>query len=175
MHQETRARLVLGILMILAGGGLLVVRVYPPLAKWLAFDFLWPAYIIAAGALLLILGLLSGAVAMAVPAAVVAGIGGIFYWQVVRDDWSSWAYLWTLIPGFVGVGVVLEGIFKGKTREGLRRGLNLIVTSLGLYILFAFLAGEGRAFQVYWPLLLIFLGLWLILRSSRSSGRSASD
>jgi hypothetical protein len=40
----------------------------------------------------------------------------------MTNNWESWAYAWTLIPGFAGIGI-------------------------------------------YWPVLIILLGLWMILRS----------
>ncbi len=175
MDQQRRSRFLLGVLMILAGGWLLAVRFYPPLGEWLDFEFLWPAYLIAAGVLLFILELLSGASGMAVPATLITGIGFILYWQVLHDDWTSWSYLWTLIPGFVGLGVVIEGLLGGWWRKGLARGVNLMLISLGLFVLFAYILGAGKGFQTYWPVLLILFGLWLSLRSFRSPGNGASD
>jgi hypothetical protein len=43
------------------------------------------------------------------PGSILAGIGGIFYYQNLTNDWESWAYIWALIPGFVGIGVSSAG------------------------------------------------------------------
>ena len=72
---------------------------------------------------------ITGAPGMAVPAAIVAGIGGILYYQYATKNYASWSYMWTLIPGFVGVGLILAGLLGEYTRHNIGRGLNLIVIS----------------------------------------------
>ncbi len=39
------------------------------------------------------------------PSIIVGGIGGILAYQDYTGHWESWSYLWTLIPGFVGLGI----------------------------------------------------------------------
>jgi hypothetical protein len=48
---------------------------------------------------------------MAVAACIIGGIGGILYWQSYTGDWASWAYVWTLIPGFSGIGIIFDRQF----------------------------------------------------------------
>ena len=78
------------------------------------------------GACLLIFGLLAGAPGMAVPATIVAGIGGILAYQNATGDWTSWSYVWSLIPGFVGLGIMLSALLGDGGREGFRSGLSLV-------------------------------------------------
>jgi hypothetical protein len=66
-------------------------------------------------------------------------------------------------PGFVGIGIVLAG-FLGEGRDQIRSGLNLIVISLVLFVIFVMLFG-GYGLGNYWPVALIVLGLWLLVRS----------
>jgi hypothetical protein len=102
---------------------------------------------------------------MAVPACIVGGIGGLLYWQNATGNWESWAYAWTLIPGFVGVGIVLSGLLGGDTQQSVRGGAWLILISLVLFTIFgSFLGGLGLL-GPYWPVLLIALGLLVLVRS----------
>ena len=108
--RQNQTNLVLGILLILIGGWLVVSRQVPAVQNWLADNFTWPMYTIGAGLIVFLIGLLTGAPGMSVPAAIIAGIGGILYYQNQTDDYGSWSYIWALIPGFVGVGTILAGL-----------------------------------------------------------------
>ncbi len=124
MEKRNRTQLVLGVILILVAGWLIATRVNPDLAKIIrlpAFD--WPMWVVFSGAVLLVIGLLVGAPGMAVPACIVAGIGGILYYQNATGNWESWAYMWTLIPGFVGVGSILAGILGEDFKSSVRHGL----------------------------------------------------
>src|SRR4030042_6527958 len=102
MRFRTRSNIILGLLLILLGAWFMPRQLYPNLPLWSYFNFSWPWYVIGVGVLLLLLGLLFAAPGMAVPACIVAGIGGTLYWQDATGNWQSWSYVWTLIPGFVG-------------------------------------------------------------------------
>ncbi len=165
MSRRQRTNTILGLLLVLAGAVFLAQQFYPDLQVWDYFTFSWPVYVIGAGVLLLLLGLLVGAPGMAVPATIVAGIGGVLYWQETTGNWESWAYTWTLIPGFVGLGIILEALLEGKPRGGLRAGGSLMVISAILFVIFASFMGGPALLGTYWPVLLILIGLWFIIRS----------
>ena len=152
--------LVGGLILILLGAWFLAAQFIP---GW-SIHFSWPWIIIGAGGFMLLLGLLTGVPDMAVPACIVGGIGGLLYWQDATGNWESWSYAWSLIPGFVGVGVILSGLFGGKLLKSLREGLNLIVISLILFVIFAAFLGGPNLLGNYWPALLILLGLWMLIR-----------
>jgi len=171
MSRRQRSNTILGLLLILAGAVFLAQRFFADLPIWDYFAFSWPWFVIGAGVLLFLLGLLVGAPGMAVPAAIVAGIGGVLYWQNATGNWDSWAYAWTLIPGFVGVGIILEALMEGKFRAGLREGGSLIVISAILFVIFASFLGGPALLGTYWPVLLILIGLWLIIRGLLRRGR----
>jgi len=65
--------------------------------------------------LLLFVGGATGVPALAVPATIISGIGAILYYQDTTGDWDSWTYVWALIPGFLGVGLLIAGVLA---REG---------------------------------------------------------
>ncbi len=163
--QQNRTNLVLGFLLIVVGGWLIATRQVPALQAWLDDNFVWPMYTIGAGLLILLIGLFTGNPGMAVPAAIVAGVGGILYYQEVNKAYASWSYMWTLIPGFVGVGEILTGLLGDNTRHNLSRGLRKIVISAVLFLVFATLFGGISILGTYGaPVLIILLGLYILAR-----------
>ena len=176
MRKQGRTQLALGIILILLGAWFIAQRTFPEVAAFAKLFADWPFTVIGVGALLLVLGLILGAPGLAVPAAIVAGIGGILYYQDLTGDWDSWSYMWTLIPGFVGVGVLLQGLLGEDTRRNLKHGLNLMVVSAVLFLVFSAFLGGWNLLGNFGPaILLILLGLWVLgsglYRSIRSSNR----
>ncbi len=168
MEKKSRTQLVFGLLLILVAGWLIATRIKPDLTNILHLTFEWPMWVMFAGAALLVIGLLVGAPDMAIPACIVAGIGGILYYQNATNSWESWAYLWTLIPGFVGVGRILSGIIGGDFMASLREGLKLLLVCAILFTIFATIFNAWTIFgsySAYVPIALLFLlGIWLIVR-----------
>ena len=175
--RQNRSALFLGVLMILIGAWLVVSRQVPSVREWLDQNFAWPMWTIGAGLLIFLIGLITGAPGMSVPAAIVAGIGGILYYQNANHDFASWSYMWALIPGFVGVGTILAGLLGEHTRHNLSRGLNLLIISAVMFIIFGslfgglnILGGNGAA------ILLIALGIYILVRGfMRNSNRGSNE
>jgi len=159
MERRRRANLVGGLMLILVGAGILAVQLLPGVQLWLS----WPWLLIGFGLLLLVIGLATGVPALAVPACIVGGIGGILYYQATTGDWDSWAYVWALIPGFVGVGVLLSGLLGEEDSGAVRGGGTLILISLVLFAVFGSFFGALGFLGQYWPVLLILLGLVLLV------------
>jgi len=174
MDSRTRTQLALGLFLILIAAFLAALRFYPPL-RALIPSFEWPMWVVIAGGVILLIGLLVGAPGMAVPACIVAGIGGILYYQNATGDWESWAYVWSLIPGFVGVGTILAGLLGQDFRQSVRSGLNLILISLIMFLFFAAVFGRLAVLGPYRDYLLaalfFLLGLWFIVRGLTRSRR----
>jgi hypothetical protein len=170
--RQNRTNLVLGILLILIGGWLVISRQVPAVQDWLDNNFTWPMWTIGAGLIVLLIGILTGAPGMAVPASIIAGVGGILYYQNQTEDYSSWSYMWALIPGFVGVGTVLAGLLGEHTRRNISHGLNLIVISTVLFLVFAtFFGGLSILGDYGAAIILILLGLYVLVRGFlRNSG-----
>ena len=153
-----------GILLILLGLFFLVIQVVPEWRDRLGGPYGWPLVVVGVGVFLLLLGVLTAAPGMAVPASIVGGIGGLLYWTNSTGAWNSWSYLWTLIPGLVGLGMVLMGVLGQRPLESMEAGGWLILISLLLFFIFASLLGGLNLFGVYWPALLILLGVLILLR-----------
>ncbi|MFZ5919469.1 MAG: hypothetical protein ACOYY3_00275 [Chloroflexota bacterium] len=172
MERRNRTQLALGILLLLFGAGMIAVRQVPELQTWFDTYYDWPFGVIGAGAIIFVIGLLVGAPGMAVPASIVAGIGGILYYQNATGDWGSWSYMWSLIPGFVGVGSILAGLLGESTRTNLKHGLNLLVISAFLFLIFGSFLGGWALLGDFGPaILLILLGIYVIVRGLIRSTR----
>jgi hypothetical protein len=174
--RQNRSSLILGILLILVGGWLVVTRQVPAVQSWLENNFTWPMWTIGAGLLVLLIGLISGAPGMAVPASIIAGIGGILYYQNSSGDFGSWSYMWALIPGFVGLGTILAGLLGENTRANLSHGLNLLAISAVLFLIFGtFFGGVAILGDYGAAILLILLGLYVLGRGFvRTGGQNAT-
>lgn len=148
-----------GIVLILIGI-IFIVRLWMP--EWMEFS--WPFYIIGTGLLFILAAVLSGVGSLAIPGCIVFGIGCIIYVQNMSQDWSSWTYAWTLIPGFVGVGIILSSLLSPGHRLD-HSGWFLILISLLGFIIFGGISIFDRGVVKYWPILLIIVGCLLGLGS----------
>jgi hypothetical protein len=150
-----------------AGGMLLILlgivfflRQYIPLLSHL---YSWPSILVGLGLAFLLAALLSQVSELAIPACIIGGMGCIFYYQVYTGNWGSWAYVWTLIPGFVGLGIILSN-FLSPVRTNDRSGWILIFLSLASFVVFGGAWILGPELSKYWPAILIILGIMILLR-----------
>jgi len=161
---KNRSQLALGVVLILLGAWFIAQRQVPALETWVAHYMSWPLNVVAAGAIILLIGLLVGAPGMAIPAAIVAGVGGILYYQESTGDYTSWSYMWTLIFGFIGVGQILAGLLSRSMRE-IHSGMNFILASAVMFIILAAIFGKLSMLGPYFPaVVLILAGLWFLVR-----------
>lgn len=165
MNTERRPTLVIGLLLLLAGVFFAVVQVVPSLRALVNQQNSWVLIIEGVAVLLLILGLALRTPDMAVPAVIVAGIGGILFYQATSGNWGSWSYLWTLIPGFTGVGMLLARLLGSRDRYPVKASLDTLGTSLILFLIFGAFFGGFKLLGPYWPLLLVAAGLFIGIRN----------
>lgn len=168
MRSRRQKNIVSGVILILLGVVVLVFQIVPTLRNWVAAEFSWPFSIILVALGLALIGALTGTAEMLIPASIVGGIGGILYLQNSGIlPWESWAYIWTLIPGFVGIGVFLAGLLKWE-RGTMVDGLQTILVSAVLFLVFGSLIGDLFDFFPFTsllPILLIVLGIFLFIRA----------
>lgn len=167
MSRQRRSDLVFGIILLLLGAWFLASQfnLIPGLDKYLNIQYQWPIIVIGVGVFLFLLGLLIKAPGMSVPACIVGGIGGILYWSNTTGRWSDWSFLWSLIPGFVGIGVILSSLLGGNERGGYREGLRLVLVSAILFLIFGLIFSGQGYFAKYWPILIIVAGIWIIIQT----------
>ena len=120
-----RTRIAGGVILILLGLLFLGRSLFPEYFQF----WEWPFLIIGLGIVFLIWAVISGNGGLAVPAAILSGIGGILYYQNATGDWASWAYIWALIPGFVGVGIIISGIIDHNFKDLITGGLIMLMIS----------------------------------------------
>jgi hypothetical protein len=154
-----RGTIFTGIILIAAGVLFLVFSLFPQIGEAIRIEFQWPLIIVGVG-LLFLIGAVVETPGLAVPGAIVTGIGGLLYYQNVTGAWGTWSYAWALIPGFVGVGVILTQLIQGDFRRGMREGGPLLIISLIMFTIFGSFLGDGLPTKIIWPILLIVVGIW---------------
>ena len=165
---EKRGSIIAGIILILLGVFFLLLQFFPGLADLFNLSQQWPLIIVGAGFLFL-LGALIGNPSLAVPGVIISGTGLILYYQNATGDWASWAYIWSLYPVFVGVGLMMTYALQGNWRQGVREGRGPALVGAALFVLFAgFFNGLGGVGRL-WPVLIIVGGLWLLWKNRPSS------
>jgi len=163
MNKQGRSQLALGVILILLGAWFLLDKTVPAFNTFFNKYTEWPVNLLLIGGVIFILALVLGQPGLSVPAAIVAGLGGIFYYQEATNNYESWSYMWALIPGFVGVGSILAGVLGDNTAHNIKRGLNLMVVSAVLFLVFSsFLGGWELLGNYGTAILLILLGLWVL-------------
>ncbi len=163
MRRRQRTQAVLGVVLILVGVAFLAMQFLPGMRYWLTVAMRWPFIFFTLGLGLMLFGLLTDTPDMMVPACVLCALGLIFYWQDFTWRWRSWMYLWPVIPAAVGIGRMFSGALKRKRKE-IWEGFQLAVVSVVLVALLSSIFGPWRL-SPYWPVLLIALGLWLLVRN----------
>lgn len=170
---QNRGSIIGGLILILVGALFLLLQAFPGLAVQFDPGLQWPLVIIAVG-LLFLVGAVFGEASLAVPGAIIGGIGGLLYYQNLSGNWASWAYAWTLIPGFVGLGTILMGLLDRQKRSSIRGGFVLIFISLVLFAIFGGIMGSFECLLRFWPLLLILAGILMLWRN-RSGPTSSKN
>jgi hypothetical protein len=170
MINGRRSSLVAGVLLILLGALLLILRLVP---GFQAVVPTWPLIIVGVGLFLLVMALLTKTPGLAIPACIVGGIGTLLYWQAVTGNWGSWAFAWTLIPGFVGAGLLVAGLLGENPSETVKAGAIMVIISIGLFVVFGSLMGGFRLLGRFWPVILIAGGVLVLIAQGISwlSGR----
>ncbi len=169
---EKRGSIIGGLILILVGLLFLLLQTSPEIAAQFNMEIQWPLVIVAVGILFLV-GAILGTASLAVPGVIISGLGGLFYYQNLTGNWASWAYAWTLIPGFVGLGMILMGLLDREQRSAIRGGVTLLLISLIMFALFGGFLGGFGLFQKYWPVLLILAGIMILL--GRRSGKRSKE
>jgi hypothetical protein len=163
---EKKSSIIGGLILIAVGAVFLLLQFFPGISAQLDLGRQWPLIIVVTGAFFL-LGALLGTPPLAIPGSIIAGIGGILYYQNVTGNWASWAFAWALIPGFVGIGVILNSLLSREPKPSFGDGVRLVVISLVMFVIFgAFFNGLGTLGR-YWPALLILIGGWMLFRSRK--------
>ncbi|PKO13264.1 MAG: hypothetical protein CVU39_19835 [Chloroflexi bacterium HGW-Chloroflexi-10] len=150
-----------GIILVLFGGLLLANQLIPNLR--ISLD--WPWIVMGVGAVFILLAIFTRTGGLAIPGSIVGGIGAILYYQDLTGNWETWSFAWTLIPGFIGVGIALATLISPRENpDGWSSSITMLVISLITFILFGGSLYFGLGNLVLWPILVIGLGLFLLVK-----------
>jgi hypothetical protein len=163
---NSRATVVVGGILILIGAIFLFVNVFQ-----INFGQIWPIifFIIGAGFYVPVLLMprdrqnLAG---LLIPGTILFGLGTIFFYNIFADNWGSWAYIWTLIPASVGLGLLLAARVGHWGGDTLKVGFWMFVISTGVCLILAAFFNGGNVGSIG-AILLIGLGVFLLIRSIR--------
>jgi hypothetical protein len=160
----------------LVGGSILiglgVLFLLAQFFNFMAWQFLWPFIVIGAGGLFFV-GMLAGgksAAGLAIPGAIISVIGLMLLYQNLTGHWASWSYGWTIILVAVGLGILIMGAWTGNAQQR-QSGLRVVGIGVVMFVIFGaffefLLSGFGGSAlrQVFFPVLLILLGLYLVIK-----------
>jgi hypothetical protein len=170
METETKSRskrgdIAGGLILVLLGAIFLAWQLAPDyFSNLLGIEFTWPLLIVGIGGVFLLAGIISLQGGFLVPASILGGIGGILYYQNATGDWASWAYVWPLIPGFVGFGLLLGGLLDRSMRDAVKTGLVMLFISIGVTVLLGAFFTTDTSFDYAWPVILIVAGLIFLIQ-----------
>ncbi len=148
--------------------------------QFFSFNFseiLWPFFVIVPGLFLLYQAYngddsLTG---LMFPGVIVTGTGVILFYQSLTGHWESWAYVWAVYPGLVGLATRWRGERLGQEKD-IRTGTEMMRWSftafIGFFLFFELLIFNG--FGGWLPLVLIGAGVLLLMSMSRKA-RSSDD
>ncbi len=165
MVTRQRSSIAFGVVLVLLGLWFLVVQTVPGLQQWLGVQEAWPLIIVGVAVAFLVFGIIGSIPGLAIPACLIGGIGLLLWWQNATGNWQSWAYAWTLIPGFVGLGLILNGLLGHDPRNSITGGAWAIIVSAMMFLVFASWLGRLNLLGPYWPVLVIAFGLLLLVQS----------
>ena len=157
----SRGRLSIALVLIGLGAWQLAINVSPDFRNLVYSHQYWPLNILGVGAFLALIAIITWSPGWFVPACIIAGIGGLLYYQNMTGDWSSWSWAWTLIPGFVAVGLLLLGVATWKRGPVIAAGWTLFVSML-LFGIFGSTLGGLSAAGTAGAAAVILLGLMFL-------------
>ena len=161
--------LIAGTALIAVGALALAGQLFSGFSFW---EVAWPFIIVAVG-ILFFVGMLSGgksAAPLAIPGSIFTAIGLLLFLQNITGHWESWAYAWTVILMAVGLGIYLMGRYADNPGQRVS-GMRLLRIGAVLFILFGgFFESIFNSFGIsrfIFPIALIVLGLYILMRRSR--------
>ena len=166
MKKKRRGNIAGGLLLILLGLLFIVWQIYPDaITNFIGGAPSWPLIIIGVGVVFLFVSFVTMTGGFAVPGCVIGGIGLMLYYQNATGDWTSWAYGWVLIPGFVGLGLFIASFLDEENRHERKTGLNMfIISTVIVAALWAVFHTDIVPMDIFWPALIIFFGLYILIR-----------
>jgi hypothetical protein len=168
MNAVNRGTIVVGTFLIAIGAIFLILNLIPGLNAGLTWPIIF--FILAAGFFLpafLWTNAQRGLSGLFIPGAILLVLGLIFTYDVVTQDWVSWAYAWLLIPGSVGLGLWLGSTVGGWGKSATQTGLWMMGVCAALFAVFATIFATSDAMRLIGPLVIILAGVLVLFRVFR--------
>jgi hypothetical protein len=163
MEKKQLASIAAGGLTILLGILVLVGSILPPGSRLVS----WPLIVVGVGAAFLLFGFGTSAAGLVIPGAIVSGIGCLLYVQHLTGWWHTWAFAWTLIPGFTGLGLLaLDGLLGGRPPVRTASRI-LLISSAALFLVFAAAFSRQEWSWILLGVALVSAGVVLVIRNVR--------
>ena len=168
MERANRGTVVLGTFLIAVGVIYLLLNLIPGIDVGKTWPFIF--FILAAGFYLPALlwpNARRGLAGLYIPGSIMLVLGLIFLYDVLTDDWASWAYSWLLITGGVGLGLWLASSI-GDWGQGVNQtGIWMMGISVGLFALLATIFGQNPVIKTVAPIVIILAGVLILGRVFR--------
>ena len=133
----------------------------------------WPYIVIGVGAIFMLMAVSMRIAPFMIPGVIIAGVGGLLYWQNLTGNWSSWSYAWAFVPMLVGIGILLAGLLSSGMRSAARGGWITLAAGAAAFLIFwpAF-TGSWRMLSTIWPLVLVLIGALILFNGLRRRSSS---
>jgi len=140
-------------------------------------DYLWPFIFIIPGILAFLVALStesSSGEGLSILGGILTMLGLIFLAQSITDLWASWVYAWALVaPTSIGISQMVYGMRKNRDaivqsgRKLANLGMFMFAVGFVFFELIIGVSGYGlsRFGLPVFPMVLIFAGLFILLRS----------
>lgn len=125
----------------------------------------WPLTIVGLGGVFLLAAMLYRVGALAIPGTLIGGLGVLLFGQNLTGWWASWLYVWPLVPGLVGLGLVVASVLGMPGRRVRRAGMIWFVQALPMAGLMWFMR-TFTPFWFSWALILVGLGVMFIVAAA---------
>jgi hypothetical protein len=168
MDRANRGTVVVGTFLIAVGVIYLLINLIPGIDLGKTWPIIF--FILAAGFYLPALlwqNARRGLAGLYIPGSIMLVLGLIFVYDVLTNDWASWAYAWLLITGGVGLGLTLASVL-GEWGHGVSQtGIWMMAVSAGLFALFATIFGQNPIIKTLGPVVIILAGVLILVRVYR--------
>ncbi len=168
MNVVNRGTIIVGTFLIAIGAIFLILNLIPGLSSGVTWPIIF--FILAAGFFLpafLWTEARRGLSGLFSPGSIMLVLGLIFTYDVVTQDWISWAYAWLLIPASVGLGLWLGSTLGNWGKGATQTGLWMMGVSAALFAVFATIFASSDAMRLIGPLVIILAGILVLFRVFR--------
>lgn len=180
----TGSLLLLGAILVAVGVVALTLRALDVDLDAFIGEQTWPLLVIVPGLVLLGLAFVRtppDGLGFAIGGSIVTTVGAILLVQANTETWQSWAYVWALIPGAAGLGMVGYGLLT-RSAELVSKGIRMVLIAGALFVVgwwyFEALFATGEppiGIDTWWPLALIGAGAIIAVRALFGSRRGGTQ